>query len=802
MVNTEKRRKASPKHRRSRRLIIGGALCVFTLILLILPGRGILSGVPYSRLILDREGKALRLFLTEDDKYRSFRDLGAFPPSFIDAVLLQEDRHFYAHPGVNPVSIVRAAWQTYVKGERMIGGSTITMQTVRMRRGLYTRTIPGKINQILRALILELKYTKAEILEAYLNLVPCGGNIEGFPAAALYYFGKDIREISLTEQLLLAVIPQDPSERAPRNGRLPAELLRAREILADAWLEEHPDQIHLHSEVRMPTAAVNSFPFRTPHFAEYLNSRYEPSSRPIRSSIDSALQRITEMQLSRYIAQRVNYGVVNGSVMVVDHRTGEILAAVGSEDYFNDDIQGQVNGTAAKRSPGSTLKPFVYALALEQGLIIPDTVLKDAPSSFSAYTPTNYQDDFRGAAPAWQALVDSRNVPAISLAAKLSGEGLYGLLAEAGVSGLREPEHYGLSIVLGGAELTMMELAALYAALANGGIHRPLRFIAGRDSDDSKTPEKRILDEASAWLTLRMLEKNEPPYAYRPAESAGVPTAFKTGTSIGLKDAWALAVTERYVICVWIGNFSGLGNSAFVGRRTAAPLLFSIIDALLARIPEEERYSRPFAPEDIREVEICPISGRLPNEHCPHTRPGWFIPGVSPIRRCDIHREIFIDTLSGWRTDNRDAPGVVREVREFWPSDMLALFEQAGFPRLVPPPYLPGGRREPAMRGRPPEILYPLEGSTYLPRAPGERYASMPLTASADADADELFWFADTVFIGRSAPGGVLTWQPEPGAYTLTVMDDRGRSASVSFDADLDPSASGVQPGSSPSKSP
>ena len=777
-------------NRRVLRIGLGVFLPVLfiVIILIAVPGRGILSGVPYSRLILDRGGEPLRLFLTEDDKYRSFRDLGAFPPGFIDAVLLQEDRHFYAHFGVNPVSIVRAAWQTYVKGERMVGGSTITMQTARMRYGLYTRSIPGKINQILRALILEIRYKKPQILEAYLNLVPCGGNIEGFPAAALYYFGKDISEISLTEQLLLAVIPQDPTERAPRDGRLPAELLRAREILADTWLKEHPDQLDLHSEVRMPTAVVNSFPFRTPHFAEYLNSTQEPSPRPLRSALHGKIQRISEMQLSRYIDQRGSYGISNGSVLVMDHTTGEVLAAVGSEDYFNDDIEGQVNGTVAKRSPGSTLKPFVYALAVEQGLIIPDTVLKDAPTSYSAYTPTNYQDDFRGAAAAWRALVDSRNVPAISLAVQLKGKGLYGLLAEAGISGLKEPGHYGLSIVLGGAEVTMMELAALYAALANGGIYRSPRLTLGDNADYAETGGRRILSEAASWLTLRMLEKNEPPYTYRPAESSGVPTAFKTGTSIGLKDAWAVAVVDRYVICVWIGNFSGLGNSAFVGRRTAAPLLFSIIDELLAHVPEEDRYRRPPAPENVREVDICPVSGTLPSENCPRTQPGWFIPGTSPIKRCDIHREIFIDTATGWRTDRKDAPGVVREVREFWPSDMLALFKEAGFPRLTPPPYAPGGRRAHAVSGRPPEILYPLARSTYLPRIGGERYSEMPLTASADADAQELFWFADAVFIGRTDPGGILTWQPKPGSHTLTVVDDRGRSASVSFDAVPDPS--------------
>ncbi len=753
---------------------------VFELLLLVLylarPAGGILHETGFSVVFLDREETALRIFLTEDEKYRMYRSLEEFPPGFIEAVLIHEDRYFYRHIGFNPVSLVRAAYDTYIKRKRRVGASTITMQLARMLDGLYTKNIFGKIVQIFSAIYLEMLYTKQEILEAYLNLVPCGKNIEGFPAAALFYFNKDIRDLTLSEQLLLAVIPQDPNARSPKDIYLPRELLDSRAVLFKSWIENHPEDAWLETEINMPVATINKYPFDSPHLTEYLVSRTDTAREAVITTIDSNIQERAEMHLDKYLHTKKSFGVRNGSIMILDYTTMEVLAVVGSADYFDAEIEGQVNGTAAKRSPGSTLKPFIYGLALDQGLITPQTMLKDAPTSFSEYTPDNYGNDFKGAVPAWRALTDSRNIPAIRLAQEISGPDLYQFLADYGVSGLKEREHYGLSIVLGSAELTMEELVSLYAMLANGGVKKDLKYTKSEDSDFK--PSRRFLSEAASFIVLDMLEQNPSPFEFRPMESKDISVAYKTGTSIGFKDAWSIAVVDRYVICVWIGNFDGLGNNAFLGREMAVPLLFLLIDDILSQ--QGTYLSRREPPETVKKVALCDTSGLLPNDHCPETMESWYIPGVSPIEKCDIHRQIYIDTRTGYRTDDKTGPFVKAAVREFWPSDLLELFSKAGLPRIVPPPYPPDEFIQRNMNeGFPPEIISPLEKTEYFLCRTNPERNRIVLQAASDADAKELFWFADNIFIGRSEPNESLVWTPQPGAYEISVLDSTGRSDTI-----------------------
>ena len=745
----------------------------------------VLAGVSFSRTYMDRGGKLLNIFLTDDDKYRLRANLGDFPPELIEAVLLQEDRYFYGHWGINPGAMLRAGWETYVKKSRRMGASTVTMQLARLRYNLYTRSLPGKIAQTFHALFLELCLNKQEILEAYLNLVPCGGNIEGFPAAAWYYFDKDVKDLSRGEMLTLAVIPQNPSKRAPMRYAS-SELMQARRTLYDAWLVQHPEDSLLNTEMDLPPFLHNRYPRRAPHFTEYLNTRSLPQANHYRTGIDLALQDICERELESYLVRNRGWGIKNGSVLLVDHTTMEVLAAVGSADYFDNAIQGQVNGTASRRSPGSTLKPFIYALALDQGLIHPEKMLKDTPVGFSEYTPDNFRGEFKGPVKAWFALVDSRNIPAVQLARDIHNPDLYDLLQAAGVSGLREKDHYGLSVVLGSADLTMLELASLYAALPNGGVQKELRFLADRSVlPMPSNGGKRLLSPAAAAITLRMLERNPAPDDLRAGVSRPVPAAYKTGTSIGFKDAWAIAVFDRYVLCVWLGNFSGEGNNAFIGRLTAAPLQFSIMDAVLAEIPPEKLLPpRPLPPE-VSAVDVCAVSGDIPGEDCPQLTPTFFIHGVSSITRCRIHRRIYIDTRTGYRTNETEGPYIRSEVREFWPTDLLEIFARAGLPRFSPPPYPPDGQagtaEKPgqAARGFPPSIISPLTNTAYILRNTGSRFNQLVLLAAADQDAGELFWFANAMFLGRAKPNERITWAPEPGLWDLAVVDSLGRSSGI-----------------------
>jgi penicillin-binding protein 1C len=765
----------------------------------------VLEGLSFSPAYLDRNGNLINVFLNAGDKYRIRTSLGDFPPELIEAALLQEDRYFYGHFGINPGAMVRAAWETYVKRSRRMGASTITMQLARLRYGLYTRNLPGKAAQILSALFLEICLDKDEILEAYLNLAPCGGNIEGFSAAAWYYFGKDVKNLSRGELLCLAVIPQNPGRRAPRNGSVPEENLRARRTLYESWLDRHPEDAILGPEMDLSPMVIEAFPRRALHVTGYLNARRpaETSSRRGRSgspsgsrrtTLDLGIQDICERELEYFLVRNRSWGIKNGGILLLDHTTMEALAAVGSADFYDDAIQGQVNGTASKRSPGSTLKPFIYALALEQGLIHPEKMLKDTPMGFSEYTPDNYKGEFRGPVKAWYALVDSRNVPAVELARKIRDPDLYDFLKKAGVQDLKERDHYGLSVALGSADLTMMELASLYAILPNGGIQRKLRFFTDHAGAARGSPEagaaaengpaeaggERLLSPEAAAITLKMLERNPAPDEIRPASGRRIPVAYKTGTSIGFKDAWSVAVFDRYVLCVWLGNFSGEGNNAFIGRLTATPLQFSIIDALLAELPPARLLPARPMPPGVSLVEVCAVSGDIPGGDCPQVAETWFIPGVSPINRCRIHRRIYIDTRTGFRTDEAEGPFVRGEVREFWPSDLLEIFAQAGLPRFSPPPYPPEQERErPRLEGFPPFIISPLANTTYVLQEDSSRFNQLVLLAGADQAGGDLYWFANALFLGRARPNERFTWAPGAGAWDLAVVDSRGRSAGL-----------------------
>jgi penicillin-binding protein 1C len=394
--------------------------------------------------------------------------------------------------------------------------------------------------------------------------------------------------------------------------------------------------------------------------------------------------------------------------------------------------------------------------------------------------------------------VDSRNIPAVQLAREIHNPDLYDFLEQAGISGLKEKGHYGLSVVLGSADLTILELVSLYAALPNNGMKKDLRVLWGTNNFQAG---KRILSSAAAAITVKMLERNPAPGSSaetlgnqvfllddRASANRPVPTAYKTGTSIGFKDAWAIAIFDRYVLCVWLGNFSGEGNSAFIGRLSAAPLGFSIIDAILAEIPRTQLLApRPLPPE-VKTVEVCAVSGDISSDDCPQLTETLFIPGVSPINRCRIHRRVYIDTRTGYRTNETEGRFIRSEVREFWPSDVLEIFESAGLPRFSPPPYPPNATAAnlpangAAGGGFPPSIISPLANTAYIVRpnlAEDSRFNQMVLLASADQDAGELFWFANARFLGRAKPRERFVWAPEPGLWDISVVDSLGRSSGI-----------------------
>ena len=771
--------------------------------------------------VYDARGQLLRLTLAKDDRYRLWLPLESISPEIVEAFLLQEDRWFYRHPGVNPLALARGGWRTYVTGEPRQGGSTITMQLARLierNPSRRSRTIGGKVKQIARALALEAMYSKREILEAYLNLVPYGANIEGVGAASLIHFGKATKALSLPETLTLAVIPQAPSKRTLMQAQDRADgasLTGARLRLFDRWLARHPSaapQAGL-MKLALNLRTANQLPFQAPHAVNHLLARHSydsGASREIHSTLDLRLQRTLERQIHRYVERQRRIGIENATAMLIDYRTMEVKAVVGSAGFHNSAIGGQVNGTLAKRSPGSTLKPFIYALAMDQGLIHPLSVLKDAPTSFGPFSPENFDGNFIGPITARDALTRSRNVPAVSLAARLSQPSLYDFLKRAGVSRMASEKHYGLALALGGGDVTMEELVTLYSVLANRGILKPLHYRVSEKpgvfplppgqgntwsgAEGSRVRESagaehsniiqesfgnegiRLISEESSFMTLDILRGNPRPEGTIAGTRATIPVAWKTGTSWGFRDAWSAGVFGPYVLAVWIGRFDGEGNPAYVGVQAAAPLFFQIVDAITA---EDRGLVEPVFrnPPNLTRVEVCAASGDLPNVYCPLKATTWFVPGKSPIRVSDVHRAVMIDTRTGRvACPPYEQARVQQVVYEYWPSDLMRLFTQAGVPRRAPPS---GDCGSASIGGTPPAISAPVRGAAYVMRASQPERNLVPLAATAEGGVNTLYWFANDSFVTAGRPGIALPWKPaQPGRYLLRVVDEHGRADS------------------------
>ena len=728
---------------------------------------------PSSRSVTASGGELLRLTLASDEQYRLWTALDDIAPPMIEAMLLYEDRWFYWHPGINPLALLRAAMAT-ATGQRRIGGSTITMQLARRAYDIDSRQISGKLQQIAAALWLEWRYSKHDILEAYLNLAPFGGNIEGVGAASLVYLGKPARQLTVSEALNLAVIPQNPHKRLGNFSGVgaSAELREARQRLLERWVATHPQDARLAEKnaLQTPFTTRASLPFRAPHLVEALLRQV--GAREVTSSLHLPTQRVLERVLGEYVKSRNDVGITNACALLVDTSTMQVKALVGSADYDNAAIAGQVNGTQGSRSPGSTLKPFIYGLALDQGLIHSATILRDAPSSFGGFSPENFDGRFAGPIPAQEALIRSRNVPAVDLASRLSRPNLYDFLKLAGVQKLAPESHYGLALALGGGEVTPEELTQLYAMLANRGQWQALQYLA---NPQPAQPPQTLLSKAAAQIVLDMLRQTPRPDTFAPARPA---VAWKTGTSWGFRDAWTAGVFGRYAMVVWVGNFDGAGNPSLVGIEAAAPLFFRIVDALRAErlAPAEMAFSQP---ADLQKIEVCAASGDLPNDACRVRKSAWFIAGKSPIRQSTLHRTVLVDTRSGKLAC---APGPhTREVTfEYWPSDMLALFKRAGLPLRLPPA---GDCANTVATDGAPHISLPVRGVTHLQRM----NQPQPIQLRAEAGSGTvLHWFAQDSLLGQSRPGETLNWTPpQAGRYTLRVVDADGRSETRELTVEL-----------------
>lgn len=751
------------------------ALIPITAIVFQMWDHNILEGYGFSKEVRAEEGELLRLTLSPDEKFRIYRPLKEISPELQKAVILLEDRYFHWHWGFNPVSLGRAVLS--LSQDRKIGGSTITMQMVRLKHKIYTRTIWGKLQQIVYAFGYEIYYSKNQILEAYLNLTPYGSNIEGVESASRLYFGKTSHDLNLLEALTLAVIPQNPLKRSLNQEDLKV-VDQARERLLKVWIEENPQDQKLAQELQLPVISnrMKDRPFRAPHFVERVMSRYPRDSR-LQTTLNLELQAKIEAKLKNYLQSLRIKGIHNGAVLLIEGPTREIKAWVGSGDYFDNQIQGQIDGIMVARSPGSTLKPFVFGQAMDEGIIHPSTLLKDTPASFGTFDPENFDRRYLGPISATQALILSRNVPAIYLESQLKQRSTFDLLKAIQVQNLKTPKTYGLGIAIGTAEMTPLDLGGLYTALYNLGEWAPLKWT----QIEKEEKPTSILSPESSYLVLDMLTKS-----YRDQNSVlddhmkmQFPMAWKTGTSYGFRDAWTVGVFGPYVLVVWLGNFDFTDNPHLIGRDVAAPLFFQIAESFPRKVLEDTtQWRRPFG-LNLKKVEVCSVSGHLPGEHCHHKKPEWFIPSVSPIETCSLHRELMISQNTGLRLCGQPDVAFRREVFEFWSSDLLEIFHRFGVRRKVPPAFDSSCRQETVKEGLSPEMVSPKKDLRYVISYSKSKLSErIPLRAITDADVKELTWFADQRLVGKATADETLFFDAQPGVHEIVVVDDQGRSAS------------------------
>ncbi len=569
-----------------------------------------------SQTVVDRNGKLLRAYAMADGRWRLPVDAKTnVDPTYLKLLFAYEDKRFYLHGGVDPFALTRAAIQLVTRGHIVSGGSTITMQLARLMEPRHERSISAKLHQMVRAIEIEHELSKDQILNLYLALAPYGGNLEGIRSASIAYFGKEPKRLSLAESALLVALPQSPENR--RLDRHPEEAQIARDRVLDRMVEDGT----ISNEDAVAAKAVpvprmrKSIPILAPHSADRAIATFK--NMPVISlTLDSSLQKNLEA-LARDRATSLGPNISVG-IVAVDNESGDVLVRVGSPDYFDDRRAGQVDMTRAVRSPGSTLKPFIYGLAFEDGFVHPESLIDDRPIRFGDYAPQDFDMTFQGTVPVRKALQLSLNVPAVALLDRVGASRLSSRLKQAGGNlVLPKDEVPGLAMGLGGVGITLQDLVQLYAGIARLGTTKPLREFM--EANEARDP-LRLMDQVAAWQVGNVLMGTPPP-ENAPAHRI----AFKTGTSYGYRDAWSVGFDGRMTIGVWVGRPDGAPVPGLVGRTAAAPILFDafartgklpaplprapkgVLIASNAKLPLPLRRFRPFG-------ELV----RTGNEQAPH----------------------------------------------------------------------------------------------------------------------------------------------------------------------------------------
>jgi len=747
-------------------IVTGTGFLLFLLLNVLFPLR---DAVSYTTVIADSRGAVIHAFLTEDDKWRMKTELNEISPLLRKTIIAKEDKYFYKHPGINPLAALRAAFSNLFHLRRTSGASTITMQVARAleRR---ERTWLAKCIETFRAFQLEWKYSKDEILQLYLNLVPYGGNIEGVKAASLIYFDKNPDHLSLAEITALSIIPNRPSSLV--IGRHNDRIVQER----NKWLQRFsrdgvfsPREIEDALEEPL-TAERRTLPRMAPHLAYKLKKTER--AHWVQTHIETNTQLKVEKLTADYVRTLKLQGIHNAAVVVVDNRTGAVISYVGSSNFFDSTDGGQVNGAAALRQPGSTLKPLLYGLCFDEGLLTPKTVMDDIPVNYDGYAPENYDRQFNGYVTVEGALEQSLNIPAVKGLHLLGKDRMIHKLVAADFEQVRrDRQKLGLSLVLGGCGTTLEQLTGLFAAFANGGVYSPLAFTAGVQ----QKKRVQLLSPAASYMITDILSRvARPDFPLNWRATEHLPKiAWKTGTSYGRRDAWSIGYDRRFTVGVWVGNFSGTGVAALSGATIATPLLFKIFNTI-----DYKNDGDWFAPpQDFEQRQVCRESGLVPGAHCTAVVLDAFIPLISSTRSCSHMQEVKVSADGALAYCETCAPqsGYRKSLYRSLSPGMQLYFAGHGRPFRQLPPHNPDCEK--VFRGDGPSITSPANGTEYFISEKDPE--PIQLQASTSNDVMKVYWHINDRFYKAAAAGEKLFFVPGAGRVKISCTDDKGRNRNV-----------------------
>ena len=733
---------------------------------------------PYSTILNDDEGNLLSAKIAADGQWR-FPEIDSVPKPLEDCILYFEDEYFYAHPGVNPVSIFRAIAQNISSGKTISGGSTITMQVIRMSRKNPSRTYWEKLKEMYLAFRMEFSYSKSDILRLYVSHAPYGGNVVGAEAAAWRYFNRPLDRLSWAEYATLAVLPNAPALIRP--GKNSAILKAKRDRLLRKLMENEVIDSSTYSLSLLETlpGRPNDLPRHANHLLEYMYLNGDQGQR-VKTTIDGNLQMQVTESVNRYVRYLSQNSVNNACAMVVNLETADVKAYVGNANFegvsaaFVDLIQ-------ARRSSGSILKPFLYASAIEDGLIHPSTLVRDVPVSINGFSPSNFNKKYEGVVRADKALSRSLNVPATNLLKAYGMVRFYEQLRELGFTTIdRSVNNYGLTLILGGAEVTLWEVAMAYVnqvrklksySAKNKTLKTGLRL-----SELSPLSEPtKTFNYGTWWLISKALQEVQRPGlegGWRKYSSSRK-VAWKTGTSFGFRDAWAVGYDAKYLVAVWVGNAEGEGRPGLTGVSTAAPLMFNIFQHL----PDQDWFQKPL--NDLKYITLCQSSGLAPSPHCP-TIETETVQGSKMPPLCHYH-EIIQLNKANQRVFKGCVPDAdIIDTSWFVLDPVVSHYYKRSHPNYenIPPASKDCEQGDQSVLA----IIYPQDrAEIIIPKNFDQEYEKVVVEATHNNENAQLFWHLDNTYVGTTLEIHQLALDIKPGPHQISILDEQGNLVKVEF---------------------